>query len=48
HAAESLGIHRNTVVYRLQAVEDILGKPIKEFDFSLSCALALLELKSRD
>lgn len=48
HAAESLGIHRNTVVYRLQAVEDILGKPIKEFDFSLSCALALLDLKPRD
>tara|TARA_B100002003_G_scaffold182467_1_gene170693 strand:+ start:3760 stop:5031 length:1272 start_codon:yes stop_codon:yes gene_type:complete len=48
HAAESQSIHRNTVVYRLQAVEDILGKPIKEFDFSLSFALALLDLKPRE
>lgn len=48
HAAESLGIHRNTVVYRLQAIEDILGRPIREFDFSLSCALALLDLKLRE
>lgn len=39
-----LGVHRNTVVYRLQAIEDIFGQS-KEYDLSLRCAVGLMELK---
>lgn len=45
YTAKELGVHRNTVVYRLQAIEDILGKSIKEHDLSLRCAVGLMELK---
>lgn len=42
HGAERLGIHRNTLVYRLQQLEDLLTYPIKERELELRCALHLV------
>ncbi|MCF5725453.1 PucR family transcriptional regulator [Pseudomonas syringae] len=41
HAAEVLGIHRNTVVYRLQQIELCLNKPVRICELELRCALHL-------
>ena len=36
-------MHRNTVVYRLKRVEELLGRPLSENDLELRCALLLAE-----
>ncbi|MDA7085549.1 helix-turn-helix domain-containing protein [Pseudomonas sp. SA3-5] len=42
HGAEILGIHRNTLVYRLQQIEVLLDYPIKERELEIRCALHLV------
>lgn len=42
HGAEALGIHRNTLVYRLQQIEQLLGYPIKQRELEIRCALHLI------
>ena len=39
--AKRLGIHQNTVAYRLGQCEDVLGRPIKERRVELEAALHL-------
>ncbi|TDL32666.1 PucR family transcriptional regulator [Jeotgalibacillus sp. S-D1] len=39
--AKRLFVHRNTVVYRLEKCEELLGIPIKDPDFTLQIRLAL-------
>lgn len=39
--AKQLYVHRNTVVYRLEKCEDIIGHPLTDPDFSLRVRLAL-------
>lgn len=43
HGAESLGIHRNTLVYRLQQIETLLNHSARERELELRCALHLVE-----
>lgn len=40
-AAESRHVHRNTVVYRVQRVEELLGHRVKDRTLELHCALLL-------
>ena len=42
HGAEALGIHRNTLVYRLQQIELLLRCPIKQRELEIRCALHLI------
>lgn len=42
-AAAPLHVHRNTVVYRLRRIEQILGHPVTEDALELRCALLLAE-----
>ncbi|WP_439854789.1 PucR family transcriptional regulator [Pseudomonas yamanorum] len=42
HGAEMLGIHRNTLVYRLQQIERLLRCPIKQRELEIRCALHLI------
>lgn len=42
HGAEALGIHRNTLVYRLQQIEILLDYPIKQRELEIRCALLLV------
>lgn len=42
HGAEALGIHRNTLVYRLQQIELLLGSAIKQRELEIRCALHLI------
>lgn len=42
HGAEALGIHRNTLVYRLQQIEALLDHPIKQRELEIRCALLLV------
>ncbi|WP_103338494.1 PucR family transcriptional regulator [Amycolatopsis sp. CA-126428] len=42
-AAAPLHVHRNTVVYRLRRVEQILGHPVTERSLEVRCALLLVE-----
>lgn len=42
HGAELLGIHRNTLVYRLQQIEVLLDYPIKQRELEIRCALHLV------
>jgi DNA-binding PucR family transcriptional regulator len=41
HTAQRLGIHPNTVAYRLRQCEELLGHPVKERRFQLEAALRL-------
>ena len=41
-AAKRLGIHENTVTYRVRQAEEILGRPIEDHGLRLSAALMLL------
>ena len=40
-AARRLGIHKNTVLYRVQRAEQLLGRPVSERPLELQLALAL-------
>lgn len=40
-AAESRHVHRNTVVYRVQRIEELLGHRVKDRTLELHCALLL-------
>jgi DNA-binding PucR family transcriptional regulator len=40
-AADRLGMHRNSVVYRLRTAEEILGHPLRDERLQLELALAL-------
>lgn len=40
--SEMLGIHRNTLVYRLQQIERLLSCPIKQRELEIHCALHLI------
>ena len=40
-AAELRVVHRNTIVYRIQRIERLLGRPIDNDDIALRCALML-------
>ena len=42
-AAAPLHVHRNTVVYRLRRIEQILGHPVTEGTLEVRCALLLVE-----
>lgn len=42
-AAERRNVHRNTVVYRLKRVEELLDRPLKQNDVEVRCALLLAE-----
>ena len=42
-AADLLGTHRNTVLYRVRRVEELLGHPIEERRLRLELALTLVE-----
>jgi DNA-binding PucR family transcriptional regulator len=42
-AADLLGTHRNTVLYRVRRVEELLGHPIEERRLRLELALTLLD-----
>ena len=42
HGAKLLGIHRNTLVYRLQQIEILLDYPIKQRELEIRCALHLV------
>ncbi len=44
--ARRLGIHQNTVTYRIQRVEDLLGHAISERRFELEAALKVFPLVS--
>ncbi|MGW0248317.1 PucR family transcriptional regulator [Nocardia goodfellowii] len=41
-AAKLLGVHKNTVRYRIQRIEELLGYPIEERSLALETALACL------
>lgn len=43
HAAERRNVHRNTIVYRLQQIEQLIRHPIQERALELQCALHLIE-----
>lgn len=40
-AAETLFLHHNTAVFRKKRIEEILGKPLSDFETKLSLALAI-------
>jgi DNA-binding PucR family transcriptional regulator len=40
-AAEALGTHKNTVLYRLTGIEELLGHPIADRRLQLELALML-------
>lgn len=42
-AAELLGVHKNTVLYRLRGIEEGLGRPLAERTLALEVALELVE-----
>ena len=42
-AAETLGTHKNTVLYRMRGVEELLGRPVEEQRLNLEIALAVVE-----
>jgi DNA-binding PucR family transcriptional regulator len=42
--ARRLGVHENTVQYRLQRAADILGRPLRERALELQVALVLARL----
>jgi hypothetical protein len=43
-ASETLGVHRNTVVYRLRRCEELLGRPVTERRLPLELALHLVDV----
>lgn len=43
-AAERLGTHKNTVLYRLRRVEELLGRPIEERRLQLELALTAVDV----
>jgi len=43
-AAELLGTHRNTVLYRVRRAEELLGRPIEDGRLRLELALTLVEV----
>jgi DNA-binding PucR family transcriptional regulator len=43
-AAVRLGIHENTVRYRIRQIEDLLGRPVGAADLELRVALSLAAL----
>ena len=44
HAAQRLGVHENTVSYRVRRSEDLLGHTVKERQLELRTALRLMQL----
>ncbi|MFA5927396.1 MAG: helix-turn-helix domain-containing protein [Patescibacteria group bacterium] len=42
HAAERLKVHRNTIIYRIHQIEDILGYDPRSFDSVVNFKIALL------
>jgi DNA-binding PucR family transcriptional regulator len=42
-AADALGVHRNTVLYRLRRIDELLGRPAAERRLELEVALRLAE-----
>jgi hypothetical protein len=42
-AAEALGVHRNTVLYRLRRIDELLGRPAAERRLELEVALRLAD-----
>jgi hypothetical protein len=47
-AAALLGVHENTVAYRLHTIEQFLGRPVTARRAELETALRLMELSERD
>lgn len=47
-AAESRNVHRNTIVYRLKRVEELLDRSLKQNDLELRCALLMAETIGSD
>ncbi|MCW8379703.1 PucR family transcriptional regulator [Streptomyces justiciae] len=43
HAAEALNVHRNTVVYRVQRIEQLIGRQLQGQELDIQCALHLVE-----
>ena len=43
HTANALHVHRNTVVYRIRKIEEILGHPLTERRGELYCAILLTD-----
>lgn len=41
-AAESLSVHKNTVLYRMQQVEELLPQPLDEHKMALEVALRVV------
>ena len=39
----TLGTHKNTVLYRMRGVEELLGRPVEERRLNLEIALAVVE-----
>jgi DNA-binding PucR family transcriptional regulator len=42
-AADTLGTHKNTILYRMRSVEEMLGRPVQERRLNLEIALAVVE-----
>jgi DNA-binding PucR family transcriptional regulator len=47
-AARALGVHENTVHYRLRHAEEVLGRPLRPGDLKLQTALVLAETLGAD
>ena len=47
HAGRRLGIHANTVAYRVRRAESLLGRPVTERQLELRVALRLTRLLDR-
>lgn len=43
HAAEERNVHRNTIVYRIQRIEELIGRPLQGQVLDIQCALHLVE-----
>ncbi|MCW8378644.1 PucR family transcriptional regulator [Streptomyces justiciae] len=43
HAAEELSVHRNTIVYRIQRIEQLIERPLQGQELGMQCALHLVE-----
>lgn len=41
-AAEALHVHRNTVVYRMQKIEQLTGRPLRDHRTTMALYLACL------
>jgi DNA-binding PucR family transcriptional regulator len=41
-AAKRLGLHENTITYRIRRTQEVLGRPIESDSLRLSAALALM------